>query len=72
MEIVKIENNKIYSISTLCDRDNTFEIVGKIPVGFFVWNIGDNMGTHEYIPVCQDLHPEDKKTLKSIRQLLKL
>lgn len=74
MEIVKIENNKIYSISTLCDRDNTFEIVGKIPVGFFVWNIGGNMGTHEYIPVCEDLHPEDKDnyeintaTLKAVK-----
>lgn len=74
MEIVKIENNKNYSISTLCDRDNTFEIVGKIPVGFFVWNIGGNMGTHEYIPVCEDLHPEDKEnfeintaTLKAVK-----
>lgn len=74
MEIVKIENNKIYSTSTLCDRNDTFEIVGKIPVGFFVWNVGENMGTHEYIPVCEDLHPEDKDnyeinaaTLKAVK-----
>ena len=55
MRIVKIENNKIYSTSTLCEKTDIFEIVEKIPVGFFVWNIGENMGTHEYIPVCEDL-----------------
>ena len=74
MEIVKIENNKIYSTSTLCEKTDIFEIVEKIPVGFFVWNIGENMGTHEYIPVCEDLHPEDKDdysinpaTLKAVK-----
>ena len=46
----------------------------KIPTGFFVWNIGDNMGHDEYIPVCQDLRPGDKdcfeintRTLKAIK-----
>ena len=70
----KIENNKIYSTSTLCEKTDIFEIVEKIPVGFFVWNIGENMGTHEYIPVCEDLHPEDKDnyeintaTLKAVK-----
>ena len=74
MEKVKIENNKIYSTSTLCEKTDIFEIVGKIPVGFFIWNIGENMGTHEYIPVCEDLHPEDKDnyeintaTLKAVK-----
>lgn len=57
MKTLKIENNKIYSTSTLCDRNYTFEIVGKIPVGFFIWNIGENMGSDEYIPLCQDLYP---------------
>lgn len=38
----------------------TYEVVGKIPAGFFVWNIGENMGDDEYIPICEDLHPEDK------------
>ena len=72
--MVKIENNKIYSISSLCEKTNIFEIVEKIPVGFFIWNIGENMGTDEYIPICEDLHPEDKdnyeintSTLKAIR-----
>ena len=70
----KIENNKIYSTSTLCEKTDIFEIVEKIPVGFFIWNIGENMGTHEYIPVCEDLHPEDKDnyeintaTLKAVK-----
>ena len=74
MSKFKIENNKIYSTSTLCEKTDIFEIVEKIPVGFFIWNIGENMGTHEYIPVCEDLHPEDKDdysinpaTLKAVR-----
>ena len=60
MTVVKIENGKIYSKSDLCERKDVFEIVEKIPDGFFVWNIGDNMGLDEYIPICKDLHPEDK------------
>ena len=74
MSKFKIENNKIYSTSTLCEKTDIFEIVEKIPVGFFIWNIGENMGTHEYIPVCEDLHPEDKDnyeintaTLKAVK-----
>ena len=61
MTVVKIENGKIYSKSDLCERKDVFEIVEKIPAGFFVWNIGDNMGLDEYIPICKDLHPEDKE-----------
>ena len=74
MTVVKIENGKIYSKSELCERGDIFEIVEKIPAGFFVWNIGDNMGLDEYIPICEDLHPEDKdsyeinaSTLKAIK-----
>ena len=74
MEVIKIENGKIYCKSALCERKDIFEIVEKIPDGFFVWNIGDNMGHDEYIPLCEDLHPEDKdnydintSTLRAIR-----
>lgn len=74
MTTLKFENNKIYSTSNLSERTDVFEIVEKIPQGFFVWNIGENMGTHEYIPVCQDLHPGDKTnfeiniaTLKAVK-----
>lgn len=41
-------------------KSRSYEVVEKIPTGFFVWNIGDNMGDDEYIPICEDLHPEDK------------
>lgn len=50
--IIKIENGKIYTESNLNDRGDIFEIVEKIPACFFVWNIGENMGTDEYIPIC--------------------
>lgn len=72
MANIKIENGKIYSESLGCA--DVFEIVGRIPANFFVWNIGENMGTHDYIPLCEDLHTEDKEnyeinptTLKAIR-----
>ena len=64
MTVVKIENGKIYSKSDLCERKDVFEIVEKIPAGFFVWNIGDNMGLDEYIPICKDLHPGDKENFE--------
>ena len=55
-------------------KSSSYEVVEKIPVGFFVWNIGENMGHDEYIPICEDLHPEDKdnyeiktSTLKAIK-----
>ena len=74
MTTLKFENNKIYKTSNLSERTDVFEIVEKIPQGFFVWAIGENMGTHEYIPVCQDQHPEDKTnfeinlaTLKAVK-----
>ena len=69
-----IKDGKIYTKSNLCERIDVFDIVEKIPAGFFVWNIGENMGSNEYIPICEDLHPEDKEnfeintsTLKAIK-----
>lgn len=41
-------------------KSRSYEVVEKIPSGFFVWNICENMGADEYIPICEDLHPEDK------------
>lgn len=70
----KIENGKIYSEKPMSEGIDVFEIVEKIPTRFFVWNIGENMGTREYIPVCEDLHPGDKDnyeinaaTLKAVK-----
>ena len=72
MNNITIENNKTYG--TVLGKTDIFEIVDKIPARFFIWNIGENMGTHEYIPVCEDLHPEDKDdysinqaTLKAVK-----
>ena len=72
--IIKIENGRIYTERNLNDRNDIFEIVEKIPSNYFIWNIGENMGTDEYIPICEDLHPEDKdncdintSTLKAIK-----
>ena len=62
--ITKIENGKIYTESNLNNRNDIFEIVEKIPSNYFVWNIGDNMGLDEYIPICKDLHPEDKENFE--------
>ena len=68
----EIKGNTI--INESCNNVHTFEIVNKIPLGFFVWNIGENMGHPEYIPLCEDLHPEDRNnydintcTLKAIK-----
>ena len=55
MTKIRIENNKIYSESSLCERIDIFEIVEKVPEGFIVWNIGNNMGTDEYIPLAMRL-----------------
>lgn len=59
---------------TITKENRYYKIVEKIPVGFFVWNIGENMGTHEYIPVCENLHQENKNdysinpaTLKAVK-----
>lgn len=41
---------------TLWNAD-IYKIVEKIPFNFYVWNIGKNMGSNEYIPLCQDLYP---------------
>lgn len=41
---------------TLWNTD-IYKIVEKIPFNFYVWNIGKNMGSDEYIPLCQDLYP---------------
>ena len=74
MAKIQISNGKIYKTSKNTERVDVFEIVEKIPRNFFTWNIGKNMGTHEYIPICEKLHPENSKsydinilTLKAIK-----
>lgn len=71
MTTLKFENNKIYSTSSLCEKTDVFEIVEKIPANFFVWNIGENMGTHEYIPFCEEKNKDsfeiNTTTLKAVK-----
>ena len=67
---IKIENGKIYAESKLCERKDTFEIVKKIPTNFFVWNIGENMGLDEYIPLAEDLKPNDKEKFEKLEEKL--
>lgn len=38
---------------------HVFEVVEKIPAGYFIWNIGENMGYDDYIPICEKAHPND-------------
>lgn len=40
---------------------NEYEVVEKMPNGYFVWNIGANMGTDEYIPIAEWKHPGNKE-----------
>ena len=70
----EIKVNKIFTTSNLCERQDVFEIVDKVPGNFYIWNIGENMGPDEWIPLAQDLNPGDKEnfeinpeTLKAIR-----
>ena len=58
----EIVGNKIISESLHCTH--TFEIVDKITDDYFVWNIGENMGHPEYIPLCIDLYPGNKESFE--------
>lgn len=40
-------------------KEQTYEVVKKIPLRFCVWNIGKNMGNDEYIPLCEKIRPGD-------------
>ena len=62
MEKFEIIGNK--AISTTLHNTHIFEIVEKITDDYFVWNIGENMGHPEYIPLCIDLYPGDKESFE--------
>ena len=57
--------------STAFGITDVFEIVEKIPSGFYVWNIGDNMKHDDYIPLACDLFPDDKNDYTIDRDNLK-
>ena len=71
MKKFEIKGNK--AISRILTTD-TFEIVEKVSSEYSVWSIGENMGSDEYIPFCEDLYSGDPKsrdinpsTLKTIK-----
>lgn len=51
MAKIEIKEGKIFSEKDY--RTDVFEIVEKIPENYVIWNIGKNMGTDKYIPICQ-------------------
>ena len=63
--------NKTITTKDTFGNSSSYEVVEKIPSGFFVWNIGENMGTHEYIPVCQYMKPGDKENFEINTDTLK-
>ena len=52
-------------------RDKVYEVVDRIPKGFMVWNIGDNMEFDGYLPLCEWTNPEDKNNYNINRDTLK-
>ena len=70
----RFEINRNTITSEIIWNTHKFQIVKKIPEGFFVWNIGENMGSDEWIPLAQGLKLGDKEnfdinpdTLKALR-----
>lgn len=51
-----MKNNMLTTKDTM-GYTRTYEIAEYIPAGFFIWNIGKNMGHEEYIPICELLYP---------------
>lgn len=65
-----MKNKEILTINN-ASRTRTFETVKKIPNGFHVWNIGQQMGTDYYIPLCESLRPGNKNCFSVNRKTLK-
>lgn len=70
----EITANGTQAVSTTIWNRHIFDIVDKVPAIYRVWNIGKNMGSDEYIPMCMMLNPCDPEcfdinpnTLKAIR-----
>lgn len=66
-----MKNIEILETKNTFGEITSYKVVEKIPAGFEVWNIGENMGTDEYIPLCEKLHPENKKDYSINRDTVK-
>ena len=69
MKREEIKNGRI-SVDNGYGKIYNFEIVQKILAGFNVWNIPE-IGGGEYIPICEDAHPEDKQDYSVNEETLK-
>lgn len=54
-----MKNIEIIETKDTFGNIRSYEVVEKMPEGYIVWNIGKNMGTDEYIPICARMS-EDK------------
>mgnify|MGYP000499025735 CR=1 FL=1 len=68
--LVEIKKNETIAVyKPICKRTDIFQIVKNIPNGYVIWNIGENMGTDEYIPICQidNKYAVDLTSLKAVK-----
>ncbi len=64
MKNVQIENG-IITVSEINHPTHTFKIFESMPKGYGVWNIGEHMGTDEYIPCCEPISAEQPYHIKA-------
>lgn len=67
MTNLKIEGNKIYTVSTLCDKTDVFEIIEKIPTGFLFGILARTWERMNIFQLANTRSRETKKILKSTR-----
>ena len=46
-------------MATLEHRGHVFEIVDRVPLGYIIWNIGENM-LDGYLPLCRLKRPSEQ------------
>ena len=58
------------TVKTIVDGTNTFQVVDSVPLGYVIWNIGDNMA-EGFLPLCQvggsdgcQVNPDTLKAVK--------
>ena len=57
-------------VKTIVDEHHSFQVVDKVPLGYVIWNIGNNMADG-YLPLCQVGGPDgcqvNPDTLKAVK-----
>ena len=58
------------TVKIIVDGTNTFQVVDSVPLGYVIWNIGNNMADG-YLPLCQVGGPDgcqvNPDTLKAVK-----